>query len=357
VVRHWTDLTGGIKESAYKPKAPEFDWGGGFLFPVCNIVNMLTAELGLLSDLPKQGLVLIAGATKSSKTIIARGVIFEYLNALASVADQRHALSGPDCPEKEPTDDKCKSCGKHEGAVRRPHLVTFEDPIEKWFWKPKDGTPPGPTPDCPVDYTPRERRLDVGTLSEALRDALRQTPSVFYIGEIREEADWAPVIEFAGTGHLVVATAHGGSLTETIVKICRALHADTPAQRNFVANRILGVVHLRLMDGLPLGENEKTKQNKAFIGSVWRRTVSGVHALTSGGFSSLLPANPKPGSEDKNEYCFGHSWWGEKQLAMLECNQPGGGTLFDWKENGFNDSGAFMAAFRKRLLAMDIREE
>lgn len=317
---------------------------------------MLTLKLGLQSDPPKHGLVVIAGATKSSKTLIARGVINEYLKILAKFANERHEKSDSDCPKVDLTDVGCNQCGKHKGAVRRPHLVTFEDPIEKWFWKPGDGTLSGPTSNCPIDYTPRERRLDVGALSDALGDALRQTPSVFYIGEIRNEQDWAPVIEFAGTGHLVVATAHGGSLTETIVKICRALKADTPAQRNYVANRIRGVVHLRLMESLASTSPDRPKQNKALIGSLWRRTVSGIHALTSGGFSSLLPANPKLNSDDKDEYCFGHSWWGEQQLELLD-SPPDGGRKFSWDGNGCRDQKAFRAKFRGRLLDMDIREE
>jgi hypothetical protein len=141
-----------------------------------------------------------------------------------------------------------------------------------------------------IDYSPRDKGCDVKSLQAALRDALRQTPSVVFIGEIREdedEKDWKHVIEFAGTGHLVVTTAHAGSLRETMEKIMREAGAKSAAERGYVAQRILAIVNIVTgKDG---------KRYPAF----WRRTDSGVAAMRVPGLSSILPFTPPVGQENQ----------------------------------------------------------
>src|SRR5207249_2189827 len=94
-----------------------------------------------------------------------------------------------------------------------------------------------------IDYTSRQKGIDVHDLKCASEDALRQTPAVFYIGEVRDASDWKEVLEFAGTGHLVVTTAHAGSLIEAMIKLLGAVDAKTPADRRRYAEKILAVVH------------------------------------------------------------------------------------------------------------------
>src|SRR6185295_810970 len=105
-----------------------------------------------------------------------------------------------------------------------PHLITFEDPIETYY-AAEAYTPHGLHAQMSVemaasreegDYTPRQQKLDAGSLKEALHEALRQTPKVLFVGETREKEDWQELIHFAGTGHLVITTAHAGSLLDTM---------------------------------------------------------------------------------------------------------------------------------------------
>ena len=84
----------------------------------------------------------------------------------------------------------------------------------------------------------------MSSLDEALKAALRQTPSVFYIGEIREEQDLARAVEIGGTGHLVIATMHAGSLGEAMVETFEASDAKGPATRAMFASKLLAVIHL-----------------------------------------------------------------------------------------------------------------
>lgn len=296
----WQDPSEVFKRSKFMPGPVHKDFDAKFLFPTAHIVEMLSDVFRLQSQQSLAGLLLVAGATKSAKTKIARGLIYKRLLA---VAMQRYQLY--------------RKVRRKEGAkaLRLPHLVTFEDPVEEWFWgKAK------PVHQDVLDYTPRQYRRDADCLQAALTDALRQTPSIFYIGEVRNEDDWKHVIEFAGTGHLVVATAHGGSLTESMVKIFKSIPAETAAARKYVADRVLGAIHVRLETIIGhAGGGERGWPQGALVGSIWRRTHAGIHALTSDGFTSLLPTNPNGPVQPKDDAsCFGQCWWAKCQFGKLE---------------------------------------
>jgi hypothetical protein len=159
-----------------------------------------------------------------------------------------------------------------------------------------------------IDYTPREKgeQKDVGSLKAALADALRQTPTVFFVGETRNKKDWRQLIDFAGTGHLIVTTAHAGSLTEAMHKIFEALEVKTPAERSEIANRLLGIAHIRRYSGDGV---------EILVPAVWRRTPTGKNALTAEGLSSLLPYKPK--ADDVEKGCLGRAWFAEKLIAPI----------------------------------------
>jgi len=233
------------------------------------------------------GLVVICGSTNSAKSLIARGLIH---NLLAKKCEER-------AKERE---------GKSE-LSRRPHLVTFEDPIEDFLFKPtfKDGQRIYATElawKAGVDYTPREKGKDVRDLKQGFADALRQTPAVYFIGEARDVGDWKQILEFAGTGHLVVTTAHAGSLLEMMMKIINACDAKTAAERRHYADKILAVVHMR-----NFGECEGSG---LLVPSVWRNREKGLAALTASGFSSIVPVESVDVSDPKklggDESCFGN---------------------------------------------------
>lgn len=225
-----------------------------------------------------QGLLVITGSTKSAKSQITRGLIHSYLK------------------------DKT-------GKERRPHLVTFEDPVEQWFKKKE--RPARPVPlladnAAEVDYTPRQKEKDAGLLEEALNDALRQTPSLFFVGETRNKTEWRVLLNFAATGHLIVTTAHAGSLVEAMRKIFDAVGVKTAADRSEVASKLLGVIHLRSYD-LKFPAGDKNAETNALFPALWRRTPRGIAALTSDGMSSLLPSRPKDDSSD-GPSCLGRRW-------------------------------------------------
>jgi hypothetical protein len=200
-----------------------------------------------------------------------------------------------------------------------------------------------------MDYTPRERKSDFLSLREALQDALRQTPATLYVGEVRDRDDWKEVLEFAGSGHLVVTTAHAGSLQETMEKIFSAVKANTPQRRRYVVQKLLGVVHVRAFDAM-CGDEPK----RALLPCLWRRTESGVAALISDGLASVLPNTPQ---EQGSHASFGR-FWCLSQLWAMQHPKP----LSEDRNTGANESAKAAAekgcdSLQSKALILDIQGE
>jgi twitching motility protein PilU len=89
----------------------------------------------------------------------------------------------------------------------RGHIVTIEDPVE--YIHPHKG--------CVVTH--REVGVDCENWHLALKNTLRQAPDVILIGEIRDRETMEYGIQFAETGHLVLATLHANSSNQALDRI------------------------------------------------------------------------------------------------------------------------------------------
>ncbi len=89
----------------------------------------------------------------------------------------------------------------------RGHIVTIEDPVE--YVHPHKG--------CII--TQREINVDTDGWHIALKNCLRQAPDVILIGEIRDRETMEYGIQFAETGHLVLATLHANSSNQALDRI------------------------------------------------------------------------------------------------------------------------------------------
>lgn len=239
------------------------------IYPLCQELYRI---LRLAPAGSPSGLVTLTGATDSSKSLIARGLIFLFMQAAA-----KDAL---------------------EKRLRRPHLLTFEDPIEEYYIKdPAVDSVPANLQDrvdllaaLNIDYTPRQRRLDSDNLARVIHDAKRQTPALLFVGETRDARDWTDLLSFAGSGHLVLTTSHAGSVTEAMSQILRETRTETPSQRSEVARRIIGIVNIRTFNPLVADESGKTISLRALLPAVWKSTPQSINNLVADGLSSILPA-------------------------------------------------------------------
>jgi hypothetical protein len=201
---------------------------------------------------------------------------------------------------------------------RRPHLVTFEDPIEVLYVRDAPGkvkTPPfvALPSDNQIDYTPRQKPKDAGFLRDALADALRQTPTVFFVGESRNKEEWEVLLDFAATGHLVITTAHAGSLVEAMHKIFEAREVKTPADRGEVANKLLAVVNLKPGK---VKIDEQGHSTEVVFPALWHRTPRGVAGLTSDGLSALLPQRHTA----EQPSCLGRRWFIQELINLIAAD-------------------------------------
>jgi twitching motility protein PilU len=95
----------------------------------------------------------------------------------------------------------------HRNEKTHGHIVTIEDPIE--YVHQHRG--------CVITH--REVGVDTDSWQMALKNTLRQAPDVILIGEIRDRDTMEYGIQFAETGHLVLATLHANSSNQALDRI------------------------------------------------------------------------------------------------------------------------------------------
>ncbi len=116
------------------------------------------------------------------------------------------------------------------------HIITIEDPIEYVF---EGGR-------AIVDQ--REVYQDTLSFSRALRSAFRQDPDVIMVGEMRDLETISAAITAAETGHLVFATLHTNSASQTIHRIVDVFPSEQQNQIRFqLSDSLIGIVSQRLI--------------------------------------------------------------------------------------------------------------
>lgn len=94
------------------------------------------------------------------------------------------------------------------------HIVTIEDPIEYIFSHGKSLV------------TQREVGIDTVSFQEALKNTLRQSPSVIYIGELRDAQTVEFALHCAETGHLVLSTLHSTNASQAVERVLNFFSRD-----------------------------------------------------------------------------------------------------------------------------------
>lgn len=163
------------------------------------------AELGLPDVLHtftkmRQGLVLVTGPTGQGKS-----------TTLAAMIDEIN-------------------------RTRAEHILTIEDPIEFVY-----------TPVRSI-VSQREVHADTHSWDIALRSALREDPDVVLVGEMRDYETIASAITVAETGHLVLATLHTNSASQTVDRMIDVFPATQQAQiRSQLAMSLQAIISQRLI--------------------------------------------------------------------------------------------------------------
>jgi twitching motility protein PilT len=116
------------------------------------------------------------------------------------------------------------------------HIITVEDPIE-YTHKSRNSI-----------VVQREVHYDTYSFSTALRSVLREDPDVVLIGEMRDLETIANAITIAETGHLVLATLHTNSASQTVDRVIDVFPPHQQGQiRAQMANILMAICSQRLI--------------------------------------------------------------------------------------------------------------
>ncbi len=127
-------------------------------------------------------------------------------------------------------------------ATRGEHIVTIEDPIE-FVFKPIKSI-----------ISQREMGADTHSWPIALRSVLREDPNVVLVGEMRDYETIAAALTVAETGHLVFATLHTNSASQTIDRIVDVFPDEQQSQvRLQLSNVLEAVFSMRLVPSITGG--------------------------------------------------------------------------------------------------------
>lgn len=162
----------------------------------------LPAVVSKFANYPR-GLVLVTGPTGSGKS-----------TSLASLVDRIN-------------------------SEQSKHIITIEDPIE-YTHKSKKSI-----------VVQREVHYDTYSFSAALRSALREDPDVVLVGEMRDLETIASAITIAETGHLVFATLHTNSASQSIDRMIDVFPPHQQSQiRAQLANILTVICSQRLVPSI-----------------------------------------------------------------------------------------------------------
>ena len=124
-------------------------------------------------------------------------------------------------------------------SEKTSHIITVEDPIEYTHQSKKSLV------------AQREVHYDTYSFSAALRSALREDPDVVLIGEMRDLETIAAAITIAETGHLVLATLHTNSASQSIDRIIDVFSPhQQPQVRAQLGNILMAICSQRLIPAL-----------------------------------------------------------------------------------------------------------
>lgn len=167
--------------------------------PVLSTLGLPTQQLERIA-LKKRGIVLVTGIAGSGKSTALAGLI------------------------------------QHMNTHAERHIITLEDPVELLFTEDR----------CVISQ--REVGTDTTDFAEGLRHALRQSPDVILIGEMRDGETVAAALDAVETGHLVFSTLHTVNAPQTVDRILSFFPQPRHQQiRQRLAENLAGVMSMRLL--------------------------------------------------------------------------------------------------------------
>lgn len=114
--------------------------------------------------------------------------------------------------------------------TRAEHIVTIEDPIEYVFTNKLSLV------------EQREMFIDTHSWDASLKAVLRQDPNIVVIGEMRDADTMSTALQISETGHLVFATLHTNSASQTVERIITSFPDNQQAQVRLQFAQVIEVI-------------------------------------------------------------------------------------------------------------------
>ena len=105
-------------------------------------------------------------------------------------------------------------------------IVTIEDPIEYEFTNLK------------AEIVQREVGTDCKSFAVGTRDAMRQSPNILCVGEIRDGETAKAAFYAAETGHLVFGTVHADKISEVPSRLLNLLPTEDKEHGRYVLSKV-----------------------------------------------------------------------------------------------------------------------
>ena len=151
------------------------------------------------------------------------------------------------------------------------HIITIEDPIEYYL----------PHKQCVLHQ--REIGIDTHSYHEALKNAMRQSPDVLVLGEIRDRESLEAMIEYADTGHLCLATYHAANTYQALERIIHMFDEERHEQiQNIIASNVKAIFSQRLIPDKRGGRTpafELLRSTSRTAELIRRGTLSDLHEV------------------------------------------------------------------------------
>ncbi len=211
----------------------------------------------------------------------------------------------------------------------RGHIITIEDPMEFVHSHRR----------CIVNQ--REVGVDTRSFATGLKYALRQDPDVILIGEMRDAETIGAALSIAETGHLVLATLHTNSASDSVNRVVDVFPAHGQHQvRTQLASVLEGVVTQILLPRA-LGSGRVVATEVLVCTDAIRAVIRDerVHQIRS-----LMEAGRKHGMQTMNDSLARLYLNGEVRLevALASSSDPAALLRFvgEPAPDGFNGQGA-----------------
>ena len=159
--------------------------------------------------------------------------------------------------------------------TRTGHIITMEDPIE---YVHHHGS-------CIV--TQREIPTDVATYAEALRSALRESPDIILLGEMRDPETVATAMTAAEMAQLLFSTLHTTSASGTVDRIVDTFPAVQQMQIRIQLSQVLQAIVCQQLvptvDGKMAPAFEIMKTNPAIRNLIRERKTHQIDSVIAAG--------------------------------------------------------------------------